>query len=228
MCTRLPPEHPRAARHERPVVAADRAPPVDPCAGRCIASPRAGARSSHRRRKQIGSEQELIVGVDRPPVAGVRQERMAHDRHPGRAVGGVGPLAGTGRASCGGARSAATRGRTPAAVRTPGWRCRSASCASPPRPRRTRSTGEGARASGARRRRSSYRRPTSEPHRATPLMPIVSAWVTAELRPSKPQTVVGSPPHTIEAQRAVPVHPERWRRVTGRPSRPAIRWTVQW
>jgi hypothetical protein len=59
-------------------------------------------------------------------------------------------------------------------------------------------------------------------------MPIVSAWVTAELRPPKPQTVVGSPPHTIEAQRAVPVDPERWWRVTGRPSQPAIRWTLQW
>src|SRR4051812_45777598 len=45
----------------------------------------------------------------------------------------------------------------------------------------------------------------SEPQRATPLIPIVSAWRTEDCRPSKPQTVVGSPPQTSTAQRAVVV-----------------------
>ncbi len=49
----------------------------------------------------------------------------------------------------------------------------------------------------------------SEPQRATPDMPIPSAWVTVELRPSKPQRVVGSPPQTMSAHLAAPVQPER-------------------
>ena len=68
----------------------------------------------------------------------------------------------------------------------------------------------------------------SEPQRATPLMPIVSAWVTAERRPSKPQTVVGSPPQTFTEQRAAPVHPERWKRTIGRPRPRVMRWSAQW
>ena len=59
----------------------------------------------------------------------------------------------------------------------------------------------------------------SLPQRATPLMPIDSIWFTAELMPSKPQTVLGSPPQTTSAQRAVPVQPERRNRTSGRPKR---------
>ena len=70
--------------------------------------------------------------------------------------------------------------------------------------------------------------PMSEPQRATPLMPIVSAWVTAERSPSKPQTVVGSPPQTSTEQRAAPVHPERWKRTSGRSKRRTMSRTAQW
>ena len=41
--------------------------------------------------------------------------------------------------------------------------------------------------------------PTSEPHHAIPDRPMLSAWVTDERRPSKPQAVAGSPPQTIWA-----------------------------
>ncbi len=68
----------------------------------------------------------------------------------------------------------------------------------------------------------------SVPQRATPLIPIDSAWVTAEEIPSKPQTVVGSPPQTTSAQLALPVQPERWKRTSGRSKRAAIRWRAQW
>ena len=45
--------------------------------------------------------------------------------------------------------------------------------------------------------------------------------VTDERSPSKPQLVVGSPPQTTCAQRAAPVHPERWKRTIGRDCRRA-------
>jgi len=69
--------------------------------------------------------------------------------------------------------------------------------------------------------------PMSEPQRATPLMPIVSACVTAERSPSKPHTVVGSPPQTFTEQRAAPVQPERWKRTSGRPSPRVMPWSAQ-
>ena len=68
----------------------------------------------------------------------------------------------------------------------------------------------------------------SDPQRAMPLIPADSAWVTADESPSKPHTVVGSPPHTLTAQRAAPVQPERWKRITGLGSARAIRATAQW
>jgi len=58
--------------------------------------------------------------------------------------------------------------------------------------------------------------PTSEPHRLTPDRPMVRPLRTADVRPSKPQSVVGSPPHTMGAVRAAPVHPERMKRSSGR------------
>ncbi len=68
----------------------------------------------------------------------------------------------------------------------------------------------------------------SEPQRATPLMPMLSACVTVERRPSNPQTVVGSPPQTSTEQRAVAVQPERWKRTSGRPKRRTMSRTAQW
>ena len=68
----------------------------------------------------------------------------------------------------------------------------------------------------------------SVPQRDTPLRPIDSICVTAELIPSKPQTVLGSPPQTTSAQRAVPVQPERRKRTSGRSKPAAIRWSAQW
>jgi hypothetical protein len=66
----------------------------------------------------------------------------------------------------------------------------------------------------------------SEPQRLTPDMPMLSACLTAELRPSNPNVVTGSPPHTSCAQRAAPVHPERWKRTMRLP--PRIEATPQW
>ena len=51
--------------------------------------------------------------------------------------------------------------------------------------------------------------PMSDPHVDTPDVPIVSPLVIALARPSKPQSVVGSPPQTIREERALPVNPER-------------------
>jgi hypothetical protein len=54
--------------------------------------------------------------------------------------------------------------------------------------------------SGVRRRLPSAKKPPmSEPQVLTPLSPIVRPFFTADSRPSKPQSVVGSPPQTSRA-----------------------------
>ena len=58
--------------------------------------------------------------------------------------------------------------------------------------------------------------PMSDPQSEMPDRPMVSAWVTEERRPSKPQPVVGSPPHTTWAYGCTPVQPERMKRTSGR------------
>jgi hypothetical protein len=61
---------------------------------------------------------------------------------------------------------------------------------------------------------SAKKPPMSEPQTDTPDRPIVSPFLIAESRPSKPHVVVGSPPQTICEQRAAPVQPERtWRAI---------------
>ena len=57
--------------------------------------------------------------------------------------------------------------------------------------------------------KSAKKPPMSEPQVLTPDSPIVSPFVTAERRPSKPQSTLGSPPQTTGEQRAEPVQPER-------------------
>ena len=56
----------------------------------------------------------------------------------------------------------------------------------------------------------------SDPHVLTPDSPMPSPPLTTDASPSNPNCVVGSPPHTTVAQRAAPVHPERWKRTIGR------------
>ncbi len=58
----------------------------------------------------------------------------------------------------------------------------------------------------------------SEPQVLIPERPMVSAWRTADRRPSKSQAVVGSPPQTTVAHGAAPKYPERWKRTIGRPA----------
>ncbi len=71
--------------------------------------------------------------------------------------------------------------------------------------------------------KSAKKPPMSDPQVLTPESPIVSPFVTTERRPSNPQPTVGSPPHTIGEQRALPVHPERTKRARprGDPATPA-------
>jgi hypothetical protein len=58
-------------------------------------------------------------------------------------------------------------------------------------------------------RLSAKKPPMSEPQRETPESPIDRPLRTADSRPSKPQSIVGSPPQTIGELFAEPVHPER-------------------
>ena len=58
--------------------------------------------------------------------------------------------------------------------------------------------------------------PMSEPHRLTPLSPMVKPLYNADCRPSKPHPVVGSPPQTICECCAVRVQPLRLKRASGR------------
>ncbi len=51
--------------------------------------------------------------------------------------------------------------------------------------------------SGLRVRPSAKKPPMSEPQREIPEVPMLSACLTDEARPSKPKLVVGSPPQTI-------------------------------
>ena len=68
--------------------------------------------------------------------------------------------------------------------------------------------------------------PMSDPHRETPERPRPRPAVTTDRSPSKSQLVVGSPPHTTCAQRAAPVHPERWKRTIG--CRRVAAYAAQW
>src|ERR1700722_589571 len=61
--------------------------------------------------------------------------------------------------------------------------------------------------------------PVSLPHIATPLAPSDRPQVTALARPSKPQPVVGPPPHTIGTAGGVPRQPDRTKRARRRPYR---------
>ena len=66
--------------------------------------------------------------------------------------------------------------------------------------------------------------PMSEPHVLTPDSPIDSPLVTTERSPSKPQSTLGSPPHTIGAHLAVPVQPERTKRAARGAAAKAAQW----
>src|SRR5215208_479990 len=68
----------------------------------------------------------------------------------------------------------------------------------------------------------------SEPQMPIPERPMVSASVTEDRRPSKPQVVDGSPPQTIGAYGCTPVQPDRAKRAIGRSWRRAKRSAVGW
>ena len=163
---------------------------------------------------------------------GVRQREVAHDRQPGAVVGGLG--GGEVRVELGAQPRVAAS--TPAARR----RRRSAAGASLPGSEKpfawVRITPE-ANPTWIQRFSSSgvscgadrvKKPPMSEPHRLTPDRPMVRPWRTVDRRPSKPQSVVGSPPHTICDTRAAPVQPERLKRASGRGARRLKSYAAPW
>ena len=75
---------------------------------------------------------------------------------------------------------------------------------------------------------SAKKPPMSDPHVETPDIPIESAALICDSRPSKSQPTVGSPLQTTCAQRAAPVKPERWKRTIGRSCRRTKSYAAQW
>lgn len=74
------PQDPANARPEvEPLGAAGRVDPLAPAVG-----------LDNRRGQQRRSEHVLLVGVDRATIVGMGQDAVAHDRHPGPSIGGIG------------------------------------------------------------------------------------------------------------------------------------------